>query len=172
MSLPPFFVNAVSRVPFNTYQKQTNAVPMPLSFKMLATLYSTPMNARYQGQVQTTIHQAPPMMIKQIKTVKIAAPALSAVVTGSACRSPGPMSLVVPALGLPLLVPPDPSVTGPSETVIRFDCMTSNADICSPTPVLPSNDPVVHCRPHDVPLSPPVHDAAAACADVSSMGFN
>ena len=113
------------------------------------------------------IHQTHPNNDPNTIAVKMPAPALSPVVMGlvnfgsATCEGLSPL---LPAAGFPLLVPPLAAVTGGETFEIRFAWMTLRADICSPTPYLPSQVFVFHVRPQVEPSLPPLHWPAAPCA--------
>jgi hypothetical protein len=95
--------------------------------------------------------------------VKIPAPMRSAFVTpvGMTCSS---LSLPWPALASPFEVPPVSLESGPLTRSIRLLWITSSADICSPTPNIPSQPSTHHLCPQVTPSSPPEQDWAAAMA--------
>ena len=112
-------------------------------------------------------------------TVKNPAATLSPVVTTLvASTSPAELGILLPAEGLPVLVPPVLFVTGMTACdvfslgiVIIADWIAPRALICCPTPVVPSYvAPAVHLKPHTEPEAPPSHCDAAATADFSSNG--
>jgi len=103
--------------------------------------------------------------------VRKPAPTLSLVFTGDRSKPEGLVALV-PAEGLPGEIPPVLLVTGPGTVSSRFEIMTSNADICSPIPYIPSHTPVVHFKPHVLPSLPPEQDFAAAAADDCNNGWS
>jgi hypothetical protein len=72
-----------------------------------------------------------------------------------------------------LLVPPEFAVTGALALGIKIDWITLRADICSPTPLLPSNAGGcwVHLRPHVTPSFPPLQEDAAAAAEARRRGM-
>jgi len=121
----------------------------------------------YHGPVE--IHQLIPPSAAHEKSAKNHAPTLSPVVmmiSGSPAAGVPP----VPAEGSPLLVPPESAVRGGVEFATSRDWMTSNADICWPTPLVPSHTAsLVHLRPHVTPLVPPLHCWAAALAEAVSF---
>lgn len=51
---------------------------------------------------------------------------------------------------------------------LRSACVTSSADNCWPTPVVPSQPPVYHLLPQVAPSSPPEQDLEAPTADARS----
>ena len=116
-----------------------------------------------------TIHAMPPTNATITTTVKIPAPARSPVVTGSSVSPEVVSTLPAPAFGFPTLVPPVVFVNGTCVLAICVEMITSSADICWPTPVVPSHTaPSVHFKPHNRPLAPPEHCRAAAVAEVTN----
>ncbi len=117
------------------------------------------------------IHHAPPIIPAITPVVKNPAPTLSPVVM-TVVSSVGLVALPLPALGFPLLVPPVVFVSGAWTCWIRFDWITSRADISWPIPLVPSHVALlVHFRPHVLPLAPPEHCRAAAVAEVLSLSM-
>ena len=115
-----------------------------------------------------------PVILTSTTVVRIPAPALSAVVAGAI--SVGFDTLWEPALGFPVLVPPDELVSGGAICCSVSNCrrlvkITDIAAICWPTPCVPSQSvPFDQLRPQVRPLLPPEHCFAAAIADVLRAG--
>lgn len=114
--------------------------------------------------IQVSAVHSDPMMI----IVTMPAPALSPAVTGVS----GLWKLLglLPALGLPLDVPPESSVTGTAASPMSSDDTAPTTFISWPAPVLPSYLPVFHLKPHCRPSAPPVHCLMAASVDVLRTG--
>ena len=98
--------------------------------------------------------------IKQHKVIAVTSPAQarSAVVTGVSVRSSVLLlEEPVPAAEFPVLVPPVVFVTNSEASLISSDWMTDSADICCPTPYVPSHvDSLVQWKPHVTPSVPPL----------------
>lgn len=127
----------------------------------------------FQPPTSEIISQVPPRRAVTIPNVKIPAPAFSAVVIGeSAMPSLLVEELLVPALESPTLVPPVVFVTRTLASSIKFAWMTSSADICWPTPFVPSHvAPSVHLKPQALEKAVPSHCSAAATAEDLSNGL-
>ena len=113
-------------------------------------------------------YQAVPVIARTSTTVKAIAPLRS--LGFKSCKGGGP-PWPPPAEGSPLEVPPVAFDKGPFARATRLLCMTSNADICSPTPYCPSQPGTHHLVPHVTPSEPPEHDCAAASAEVRRSGI-
>lgn len=131
----------------------------------------------YKHVRQVTIHIAPPSNDTSTTMVRMTAPALSLVVIGLVYTEPSVVvvpELPVPAVGSLVLFPPVDDVNGAAKdesTVSINDEMTPSADICCPTPYVPSHVVVFHSCPQVTPSVPPSHCCAAPAADASRYGM-
>lgn len=84
------------------------------------------------------MNPTPPKMLTSNITVTMPAPALSPVVAGRMVAGSELACGDVPALGSPSLVPPVVLVSSGEAELSSMHWMTERADICWPTPGLPS----------------------------------
>lgn len=133
----------------------------------------SPNTAVSQPPTPEVMSHVPPRIAVIIPNVRIPAPAFSPVVIGNVLLPSVPVEeLPVPALESPTLVPPVLFVTKTFASSIRFDCRTSSADICWPTPFVPSQVlPSIHLKPQALENAVPSHCSAAAAAEVWRSGL-
>lgn len=102
------------------------------------------------------------------RIVRMAAPALSPAVTGFGVGLKS--SDLLPAFGLPWLVPPVSALTGPAVLLMSKDERAPRTFICCPAPMLLSKVRFFQSNPHCRPRAPPVQVVMAASVDNRSTG--